>query len=89
MLQKAKKMVSRPLHDANDALLGVICITCITKPLFWRFFDALLTLLFFALPHQALGSPSQISRFDTTPPTPPLFTSFTLRTQALPIGWLS
>ena len=32
-LQKAKKLVSRPLRDANAALLGVICIACITKPL--------------------------------------------------------
>ena len=37
---------------------------------FLAFFDALLTLLFFALPHQALGSPSQISPCDTPPHTP-------------------
>ena len=35
--RKQRKMVSRPLCDANDALLGVIQITCITKPLFWCF----------------------------------------------------
>ena len=84
-LQKAKKMVSRPLRDANDALPGVIYTTCITKPLFWCFLDAFLTTLFFALPHQAQGSTSKIYPSDH----PPIFTSFTLRTQALPTGWLS
>ena len=34
-------------------------------------FNPRLTLVFFALPHQALGSPSETALCATTPPTPP------------------
>ena len=54
-----------------------------------HFFDAFLTLLLNALPHQAQGSTSQKWPLRDHLPPPPLFTLFTLKTQALPIGWLS
>ena len=38
VLQKAKKNGLQTLRDANDALLGVIYITCITEPLFFMSF---------------------------------------------------
>ena len=61
------------LRDVTDALLGVHCITRITRPHFHCFFWS-------ALPRQALGSPSQMVPFrGLPPPTPPLLTSFGLR----------
>ena len=54
------QIASKALHDANDALLGVHCITRIT------IFTAFLT------PRQALGSPSQKVPLNDHPPRNPL-----------------
>ena len=60
------------LHDANDALLGIHCITRITRPHVHCFSDPRFGALLGALPHQAPGSPSQNVPFSALPPpTPP------------------
>ena len=65
------------LRDANDALLGVHCITRITRSHFKCFSDP----RFGALsPGKLRGSPSQTVPSRGPPPaTPPLLTSFGLR----------
>ena len=62
------QIASTALRDAKDALLGVHCITRITRPHVHCFSDA----RFGALPRQAPGSPSQMVPFRLLPPpTPP------------------
>ena len=66
-------MASCAPRDADDALFGVNCITGITTHLFHYqvarlFFSLSLTRLWVHL--------SEIGHLATTPPTPPLLTSF-------------
>ena len=63
------QIASTALHDANDALLGVHCITRITRPHFHCFSDP----RFGALsPTKAPGSPSQIVPLAALTPHTPL-----------------
>ena len=80
------QIASKALHDANDALLGVHCITRITRPHFHCFSDP----RFGALsPTKLWVHPLKRSFSTTTPPHTPSTHSFALKAQAWPIGWLS
>ena len=61
------QIASEALHDANDALLGVHCITRITRPIFTAF----LTLALERSPPPSSGFALSNCAFSRPPPTPP------------------
>ena len=70
---------STALHDANDALLGVHCITRITRSHFHCFSNP----RFGALsPTKLRVHPLKLCLLAASPPTPPQLTSFALKAQA-------
>ena len=71
-------------HDADDALFAVNYITGIATPLRPLVSHYQVAHLFFALsPTRLWAHLSEIGHLATTPPTPPLLTSFAPRTSSL------
>ena len=76
-------MASWAPHDADDALLAVNYITGVATPPKTTHFHYQVARLFLSLspPGSGLTSP-EVTTHATTPPTPPLLTSFAPETQA-------